>query len=423
MSYFLFVLFIILCCWLITRISFFSNSGPSHRCLISLFLIRVAISMVGCYLAINYFPVSDSLAFQNMADQEYQLLFHQPTEYFTNLFHSNYSNNYSRLLEVNQSYWNDLRSNLIIKLISILNIFSGSNFYINTLLFNFLVFFGSTALYKVFIKEFPKAGNLLIFCVFLLPSSLFFSAAIHRDGLILLVLSMAVYQFYFLLKEFFSIKRAAWFFTFLLLIFLLRSFVFITLVPALIAWSIAHQKPKFTFFSFLVVYVFSAILFFSSSFISKKIDFPNYVAERQQEFMLLSKEANSTIKTHVLQPNLKSFIHNTPQAFNHSLLRPYLTEISNLTYVPFSLEIFLLEVLFIFFIFFKKKNICVPPLIYFGVFFSISILLVIGYTIPILGALVRYRSIYLMFLFIPLLLYIDWKKIGSVFKLNFKKYN
>ncbi|MEO9210928.1 MAG: hypothetical protein ABI208_07510, partial [Ginsengibacter sp.] len=145
--------------------------------------------MAGCYLAIHYFSVSDSLAFQKNGDHEYQLLLHHPVEYFTNLFTDYYSNNYSGILDVNKSFWNDLRSNLIIKLISILNIFSGSNFYINTLLFNFLVFFGSTALYKIFIKDFPKGRYLLIFCIFLLPSSLFYSAAIHRDGLILLTLS------------------------------------------------------------------------------------------------------------------------------------------------------------------------------------------------------------------------------------------
>ncbi len=422
MSYLLFLLFIILCCWLITRISFFTNSGISHRHLIILFLIRVIVAMFGCYLAIYYFPVSDSLAFQNMGDQEYQLLFHQPTEYFTNLFHSNYSNKFSGVLEVNQSYWNDLRSNLIIKLISILNIFSGSNFYINTLLFNFLIFFSSTALYKVFIQEFPKASRLLIFCIFLLPSSLFFSAAIHRDGLILLMIAMVMYHFYFLLKRF-SIKRILWLLLFLLFVFLLRSFVFLFLMPALIAWFIAYQKPKFAFLSFIIVYAFSILFFFLSPFISNKIDFPNYVAERQNEFILLSKEANSTISIDTLQPNLKGFIHNAPQAFNHSVMRPYLNEISNLTYLPFSAEIFLMEMLFVLFLFFKRKNLHPPPIIYFGIFFSVSTLLIIGYTIPILGALVRYRSIYLMFLFIPLLLYIDWEKIGSFFKLNFKKYN
>jgi hypothetical protein len=229
---------------------------------------------------------------------------------------------------------------------------------------------------------------------------------------------MAIYHFYFLLNTTFSIKRMIVFLGFLLLIFLLRSFVFITVLPALIAWFIAHQKPKYTLVSFLSVYTFSAFIFFSSSLISKKVDFPNYVTERQNEFILLSKDANSTIDTYVLKANLKGFIHNTPQALNHTLLRPYFFEIKNLTYIPFALEILLLEILFILFIFFRKKNIAASPLIYFGVFFTMSMLLMIGYTIPILGALTRYRSIYLPFLFIPLLVYMNWDKLKNRYKLR-----
>ena len=75
-------------------------------------------------------------------------------------------------------------------------------------------------------------------------------------------------------------------------------------------------------------------------------------------------------------------------------MRPYLTEHLNFLYIPAGLEIFLYEILFLLLIFFRKKNIHISPLIYFSCFFSISMFLVIGYTIPIIGAIVRYRSIY-----------------------------
>jgi hypothetical protein len=99
-------------------------------------------------------------------------------------------------------------------------------------------------------------------------------------------------------------------------------------------------------------------------------------------------------------------------------MRPYVWELNNLLYIPFSVEILVFEILFLLFIFFRKKNIQIPPLIYFCFFFSLTMFLIIGYTIPIIGAIVRYRSIYFIFLLTPIVCYTDWKKIGDFIRLK-----
>jgi hypothetical protein len=106
---------------------------------------------------------------------------------------------------------------------------------------------------------------------------------------------------------------------------------------------------------------------------------------------------------------------------NHSLMRPYIWEMNNPLYIPFIVEIVLFEILFILFIFFRKKNANVHPLIYFCIFFSVTMFLVTGYTIPIIGAIVRYRSIYFIFLVIPIVCYMDWKKLMLKLSISFKK--
>ncbi len=124
--------------------------------------------------------------------------FTNPHEYLVNIFHSPYPHGYSRVLEDSHSFWNNFRTILIAKMLSVFDFFSFKNFWINTLFFNFLVFFGCVALYKVFINVFPKAFYQLIFCIFLLPSALFYTSMIHRDGLIFLSLSMIIYHLFFL---------------------------------------------------------------------------------------------------------------------------------------------------------------------------------------------------------------------------------
>ena len=422
MFYLLFIFYLLLFCWLITRIKFFSESGLSSKILISLFLIRVVAALVSGYFSLYVIPSSDPLGFHLNGIAEYDLLFNNPGEYFTNIFRDTRGNDYAKFFGTSNSFWNDTKSNVIIKMLSIFDIFSGKNFFINCLFYNFLVFFGAVALFKVFIKIFKKSSFALILCIFILPSALFFSSMLHRDGLTFLSLSMVIYNLFFLLNEKkFLWKRVVGILFFLLMILVLRNFVFITLIPALLAWMIAYYKPKFAFISFVSVYIFVGILFFSSGYFSQKINLPHFVSDRQNAFIEIAKEGGSSIKIDSLQPNFVSFLKNAPQALNHSLLRPYIWESKSFFYLPFSLEIILLEMVFLVFLFFHKKKITWNPLCWFCLFFSLSMFLVIGYTVPIIGAFVRYRSIYFTFLLIPVACNIDQEKLRRTFNIKLFK--
>lgn len=421
MIYLLFIFYCVLFCWLITRIDFFKKSGLSNKILITLFAVRILSLIVGSYLNLYILPVSDSVVFHQMGIEQFHLLFKNPHEYLVDIFQSNYSTGYARLLDDTHSYWNNLRTNLLAKMLSIFDLFSFGSFWINTLFYNFLIFFGCVALYKVFIKIFPKRFYSVIFCIFILPSALFYSAMIHRDGLILLSLSMIIYHLFFIMTgSKISWKRMIIITLFLLLIFLLRNFVFITLIPALIAWILAQKFPKSAFASFIAVYVVVAILFFTSGFISPGANLPQYVTLRQQSFIEIGKAGNSTINIQPLHPTFKSFLNNAPEALDHTLFRPYLTEINNVLYVPFALEILLFEILFLVFVFCHKRMLPINALIYFCLFFSLSMFLITGYTVPIIGAIVRYRSIYFIFLLLPVTCYINWERLGKLVGINKK---
>jgi len=408
--YLLYIFYLVLFCWLIWKLKFFKQCGIGRRLLIILFLVRIVFSLVSAYFNLYYYPFSDPLSFHIYGVEEYNLLFSDPAKYFTDFFSDTRGNHYSGFFATSDSFWNDAKSNLIIKLLSIFDIFSGKNYFINSLFYNFLVFFGVVALFKVFNKAFPGSFYQVIFCIFLLPSALFFSSMIHRDGLTLLSLSMVIYQLYFSLIDKFSIKRMLLILFFLLMILVLRNFVFITLIPAMVAWIIAHYRKKFAFLSFAIVYAALMILFFSSSYISPQIDLPNFVVERQHAFIETAKQGASSIKIEPLQPYFLSFLKNAPQALEHSLLRPHPSKISNLIYAPFVLEIIIIGILFLVLIFFPKTISKADPLMLFCFFFSVSMFIVIGYTVPIVGAIVRYRSIYFIFLMLPILCNINWEK-------------
>lgn len=358
--------------------------------------------------------------------EEYQLLFTDPKLYLTNLFIDGYGNNYSGFFATKNSYWNNLGPNVIIKLLSLFNLISFENFLINTLLFNVLIFAGSVALYRVFISLFPEGKYPLTAAIFLLPSAVLFSSYPHKEGMILLLLSLVIYQLHnwFLHKS--NWKRLLMAFLFLLLILFIRVFVFVAVVPALLALTITRFGKTKAVPTFIITYSILTAVFFLSPFISPKTNLPAIVSARQMSFFEISAMGESTLKTRTLEPTLSSFLQNAPQAFSHVLMRPYIIEKGKQVYIPFALEILLFQILFIIFLFFRRKQPSpVPPLIYFSLFFSLTILLIIGYTIPILGAFVRYRSIYFIFLMLPILVYTDWSKVqkkllSSLIKTNNK---
>jgi hypothetical protein len=355
---------------------------------------------------------ADIWVFHKDALAEYHLLFSNPSEYFTNLFYTGYQYGYDGVLQFHNSYWNDLKTNLIIKFISILDIFSFGHYYVNVILYNFLVFFGHIALFRIFSNVFKERRQVLICSCFLLPSLLVFSSTLHKEGLIFSAISITCYCIYKVINGAGFIKRQIIITVLSLgLIFLFRSYIIIVILPALFAWFISAKKKYPPVIVFCFTFIISVFIFFITPYFIPSVNLPQLVVQKQLDFLNLGT-ANSEIPLTTLLPDFKSFLANAPQALNHVLLRPYPGDYSlSHPLILFIIEMMLYQLLFILFLFFRKRNALVPSFSFFCIFFSLVILLIIGYTVPVLWAVIRYRSIYLPFLLTPIICGIDYKKI------------
>ena len=76
--------------------------------------------------------------------------------FFKDIFNHRYSNSGNIFIAEN-SYWNDLKSNVIIKLLAICNVFTFKNYYANIVFFNFLFLFGLVAFYRLMSALFTAA--------------------------------------------------------------------------------------------------------------------------------------------------------------------------------------------------------------------------------------------------------------------------
>lgn len=411
MPYLLFIAYLVFFCWLITKIKFITDSGVSKKILIALFVLKVFAGVIYGYVyrqIPNHHIYADTWRFFYESKEETDLLFHEPGKYFTDIFHNPYEKGYLRLFSGHHSYWSDLKSNFMVKLISVFNIFSLKQYYVNVIFYAFITFFGPVALYRLFDKIFPGKKIPLLAGCFLIPSFLYWCSGLHKDGLIFSGIAFIMYHIdKMITEEGFSFKRSLYILLCLVLIFPLRNYITVALLPAITAWLLSVKWKQKKWMAFSLVYLFCGILFFASRFINPKINLPLSVSMRQAEFVKL--KGNSFIETTKLLPGLKSFTRNLPQALNHSLLRPYPTEIQNRLYFPAAIEVMGYLILLGLFLF-KGKNIFTHPSVLFAFFFSASLLILIGYTIPFIGAIVRYRSLLLPFLITPLLCSLSFRK-------------
>lgn len=425
MEYILFVVYLVLFAWLVTKVKFFTRSGLSRSQIIILFLLKVIAGIFYGWIGIYYGGLAqmwDTWNFHTNSIQEYHLLFNDPKEYFTNLFRDPYESGIYQFLSTTDSYWNDLKGNFFIKILSVFDLFSLRNYYINIIFYSFITLFGPFALYRVMADVFARKNFALLIACFLVPSFLYWTSGIHKEGLIFTGIALIIYSVYFGLKEKkWGIKRIISLLTGLLLILTLRNFLIIIIVPAIIAWLLASRWPKYGLAIFASLYILFGVLFFTARYINPRFDFPQAVVNKQAEFIKLKGATSIPIRQ--LEPNAFSFLQNTPQAITLSTIRPFPGDVHHILSLAAALEINLLLLLFVLFLFFHKNGVISKVFIYFCLFFAFSVLLAIGFSVNNLGAIVRYRSVIIPFLVIPIAVLTDWDRIRKLLFNNIRNKN
>ena len=417
MEYLLFVVYLVLFAWLVTKVKFFTRSGLSHPQLIILFLLKVMAGIFYGWIGLYYgglAQMQDTWGFHNYGVQEYHLLFQDPQEYLTNLFRDPYQKGISSFFDSSDSYWNDLKGNVFIKILSVLNIFSFGHYYVNVILYSFISLIGPIAIYKVMTDVFPGKKMAIVLATFLIPSFLYWTSGLHKEGFIFMGISLITYCIYFGIKEKrFGFERTLILLCGLLLLMILRNILIAIIIPAMLSWLLAYKWPKYGLAIFCSIYLIFGVLFFTIRYINPKFDFPQTVVNKQQAFIQL-QGGNSTIPIKQLNSNALSFIKNTPQAINLSTIRPYPSDVRHILSLAAAIEIDSLLLMFLLFLFWRSNGTKSKNLLYFCVFFAFSVLLAIGFSVNNLGAIVRYRSIIIPLLVAPMAAQIDWKRVGNL---------
>jgi hypothetical protein len=404
LTYLLFIAYLLLFIWLLQKIPFFRNSGLSQRQVQMVFLFKVFAGILYGWVGIYYSQhgqVVDSWWLHYQGLKEQTLLHNKPGAFFSELFRNNYRHGFGRFLSSRESWWNDLHSNLFIKILALLDEITLGHYFVNVLFFAFSTMAGPLGIYRIFIQIYPERKKLVFAGAFLVPSYLFWTSGIFRDAPVALALGLVLYCFYQGLKDRWKPKYVLTIILGLLALLVFRNFLVVVLIPALIAWWIAARSRFHPLAVFGTLYLVYGLVFFCIRFLVPALDFPQMAVEKQQDFFTLI--GNSKIPVPRLTPDFSSFLANSPHALTLLLLRPWPGDVYNGFILLASLETYALLALFGWWLWRHTRHNRIDPFVAFCLFFSFTLFLMIGFTVNFLGAMVRYRSLVLPLLVTPML--------------------
>lgn len=319
--------------------------------------------------------------------------------------------------------YNDNRT--IMRFNAIVCLFSRGNIFIHIVMMAFLSFIGCFVLFKAFAKVLKVNKYLLIFAAFLVPSCLFWTSGLMKEGLMMFAIGFA---FYFLTKlyEKFNVFSLIGFIASAALMFLSKIYVLPAFLPAVVFLFIIKKmrirNQLVTFFSVLAI---SAVLvLFSGKIIGydiistlsgKQNDFINYIE--------LQDDPGSTYDLTRLSPDIKSFVKIIPEGLANSFFRPFPSEINSSFMLFCFLEIVLIcSIAILAAVFFKKPDKETMRFVLFSTMFILFLYVVVGVYTPNTGSIVRYRTPALPFLVVMMFALIDWTRIGKLLPF-LKKFN
>jgi hypothetical protein len=387
---------------------------------VSLLFFKIFMGCLYGWVFLRYYGGDDTWNFFNESKEGTILLLQHPGQFF-----HEFSPAYS--LEVTGHHgWEALLFYIshferwfMIKGLAVLNLLSGKNYYTDVLLFEFLTIAGPLLLFKLLAREFPQRTGMNFLLIFFIPSIVFWCSGIRAEALLLLGMVSLIYNGLAYTRNG-GVRHIAGILAGLLVLLLIRYQFLIFFLPAYFAFIYSAGKKVSGPVFFNRVYVILILIFISSLFLPPAFQLSRPLQQAQQGFFLLKGNTRYTLDS--LEPGPVSFLKILPQAIANSSLRPWPWEGKNLLQSVSAVEVLLLLAGLLYYMTGpRRKEQVAHPLYWLFLFYGLSQLVGIGYTVPFPGAIVRYRSI--AFLLLYLFLFagnpLVQRKLGNwIFKLH-----
>ncbi|TND02079.1 MAG: hypothetical protein FD123_4123 [Bacteroidetes bacterium] len=293
--------YVLLFLLLIRRLRFFQLEGLGKWTPALFFLLKLAAGMAVWAVYTYYYPdASTADIFKYFDDSKimHDALYESPGDFFRMLFSvGNDTPHFDQLYYQKMNHWyREFDSNLyndshtIIRFNAFVRIFSFGYYHVHTVFMCFLSFAGLCALYKTLYPYVREWKYLPAIFIFLFPSVVFWGSGVLKEGLLFFGLGFLFRHFFGWLNDRRRI-RLLWIALLLLLLFVTKFYIVVSLVPALlgILWTFRETSKSRVLMKFSLVLV----LYITAGIFTDKI-FPGYnpfevLAIKQRDFLNLAR--------------------------------------------------------------------------------------------------------------------------------------
>ena len=307
-------------------------------------------------------------------------------------------------------------NSLLIKVISFLNYFSGYNIYIDTLLLNCITFMAITVLFKALKPYFPSVPQILYWPLYLMPSFLFWSSGLLKEGL--MFVGIAGYVWVWL-----AASELKWWqkavVAVLSLAIIGSTKIYVALVILLCTGFLPFNNVVSAKYIKGVRLAFYIVAFGALGYGFASLPLCEKIIEKRNEFVMLSltEQSASAVDNTFTEPDCPHLWASFPQAFVNAVLRPFVWSRGNMFQSLFALEnmLFIAAMAGLLIFFFKRPQGQKLWLALFCFAFAALNYIAIGLTVPVVGAIVHYRIVAMPFLLLSVLLMTDVEKLNTFF--------
>ncbi|HUC80447.1 MAG TPA: hypothetical protein VMR70_05995 [Flavisolibacter sp.] len=310
-----------------------------------------------------------------------------------------------------QMYWyEDVSSYTVGAAGAVLSLFTFNTYLPTAVLFAFISYSGTWAMFRTFAKLYPHLTHQLAVAVLFIPTTILWGSAIYKDTICMFGLGWLTHGvFRFLVQRDFSIQNILLAAVSFLLISLVKVYILIAFIPALGMWILfnytqkIHAKSLRTFVKFMIMILIAAVSIVGMSLFSKQLgqyslDKLAAKAEETRQWIYYSSETQegSSYSLGDVDPSLQGMLLKFPQAVNVTLFRPFIWEVKKPIMLLSALESLLFLILTVKVLFgvgLKRswKAIGKDPTIQFCLIFAIIFAFAVGVTTYNFGSLSRYK--------------------------------
>lgn len=287
-----------------------------------------------------------------------------------------------------------------------------NTYAVHILFMCFISLVGWVWFYNAVITRLNVSGNIFTLLLLMLPSVLLWSNGILKECL--MVAGMGLLFQAFMVNH--TISKVAVAFAGLAVIAAVKFYAMLCFLPALCAYLVVKPDSFWlpALFRYVGIYLLLFVLALQLPRFNTKVDLLATLVDKQTNAIREARyhNAGSSILITPITKTASSVLKSIPSAIGNVFTRPYLSEARNMWMYASLLENILVLLIMLSSLLLRSREAYLPAGVFFLlIFVSVGYFALIGITTPVIGNLVRYKSVMMPLFLFPFVSLLNAEKV------------